>query len=113
MWDKKRNLIINYQKQVSDLGELKHLAAEMGIEPEDVEAIIEGQELGEERTVGKEEVKAKVLELIAGLDRGDGCDYGELMQNAGIAEGALDATVQELLEEGTCFEPRPGKIKRL
>jgi len=112
-WDRRRALVKAYQKQTSDLAELKNLASEFGVTAEEVEGIIEAQEFGEEVQLGKEEIKQKVLELIAACDHGEGCDYAELIERAGMAESALDETIQELLNEGSCFEPRPGKIKRL
>lgn len=112
-WDRRRAMIKAYQKQTSDLAELKNLAAEFGVSAEEVEGVVEAQEFGEDVQLGKEDVKQKVLDLIAASDRGDGCDYSELIERAGMSEGALDEMVQELLAEGSCFEPRPGKIKRL
>jgi len=112
-WDRKRAMIKAYQKQTSDLSELKNLAAEFGVSAEEVESIVEAQEFGDDVKLDKEDVKEKVLELIATCDQGEGCDYSELIERAGMDESALDETVQELLGEGSCFEPRPGKIKRL
>lgn len=112
-WDRKRALVKAYQKQTSDLAELKNLAGEFGVSAEDVEGIVEAQEFGEDVELGKDEIKQKILDLIATCDHGEGSDYAELIERAGMAESALDETVQELLAEGSCFEPRPGKIKRL
>jgi RPA family protein len=112
-WDRKRALVKAYQKQTSDVAELKSLALEFGISSEDVEGMVEAQEFGEDIHVGKEEVKQRVLDLIASCDHGEGCDYSELIERAGMQESALDETMQELLSEGSCFEPKPGKIKRL
>lgn len=112
-WDRKRALVKAYQKQTSDLSELRNMAAEFGVGAEDIEGIVEAQEFGEEVQLGKDEVKQKVLEMIASCDHGEGCDYAELIERAGMDESALDEVVQELLAEGSCFEPRPGKIKRL
>ena len=112
-WDRKRAMIKAYQKQTSDLAELKNLAAEFGISAEEVESTVEAQEFGDDVKLDKDDVKQKVLEMITTCDHGEGCDYSELIERSGMDESALDETVQELLGEGSCFEPRPGKIKRL
>lgn len=112
-WDRKRALVKAYQKQTSDLAELKNLAAEFGVSAEEVEGIVEAQEFGEDVQLSKEDTKQKILDLISTCDQGEGCEYAELIERAGMDESALDETVQELLSEGSCFEPRPGKIKRL
>jgi len=112
-WDRKRSMVKAYQKQTIDLAELKNLAAEFGIGDDEVEGVVESQEFGEDVQLGKDDVKQKILDLIAQCDHGDGCDYAELIERASMDEHSLDETVQELLEEGSCFEPKPGKIKKL
>lgn len=116
-WEQKRGLVASYAKQVSDINELKKLCSEIGVSPEDVEGVIEAQEAFAEEIAKSEAdrtaVKQRILDLITRLDAGDGCDYGSLIESAGLEEGVLDGIVQELLDEGSCFEPRPGKIKKL
>lgn len=63
----------------------------------------------EEKT--KQENVRKVIEAIKKLDKEDGADYSEISREIGITEEELDRIITELLEDGTCFEPRPGKIK--
>ena len=94
-WDRKRALVKAYQKQTSDLAELKSLASEFGVTPDEVEGIVEAQEFGEDVQLSKEDVKQKILDLIASCDQGEGCEYAELIERAGMAESALDETVQE------------------
>ena len=110
-WQRKRDVILNYQKQVSDLTELKNLLKEFNISSEEIEMILQLPEQ-EEKTNSVEE-KQKILDLIEKLDMGGGCDYSQLMEMSGLAENTLDSVIEELLEEGSCFEPRPGKIKKL
>jgi len=113
---KKRELILKYQRQTSDIEELKNLMTEMGVPSEEVEAIVESQEFTEdaqESKVQNEHNKTKVLSLIQQLDHGEGCDYLELLQTSGIEESVLDSVIEELLDDGECFEPRPGRIKKL
>ncbi len=106
--EKKRKIIMEHQKQTADISELERLMHErFGIQPEEVEAILQSHE---EPVPDKKE---EVLKLIEKLDEGNGCEYSELMAASGLPEDVLDSIVNELLSEGVCFEPRPGKIKKL
>jgi hypothetical protein len=53
------------------------------------------------------------LGLIEKLDAGQGCDYSELLEASKISEETMDSIINELLSDGVCFEPKPGKIKKL
>lgn len=106
--EKKRKLVLEHQKQTADMAELERLMKErFGILPEEVEAILQS---GEEPQQDKKE---EILKLIESMDEGNGCDYSELLKASGLPEDVIDSAVNELLSEGICFEPRPGKIKKL
>jgi RPA family protein len=113
---KKIERIRELQKQTSDLNELK-MAVGNTIPWEEVEGILEAQEMIEEKVEEKEiginEIKSRILELIDVLDKGEGADYQDIIKTSGFSERDIDIAVQELLESGVCFEPRPGKIKKL
>jgi len=88
------------------------LKERFGINEDDVESIVNSQDIsGDEEP--EENMKELVLELIVSLDKGQGAEYSEIMEKAGLQEDVLDNVINNLLEEGTCFEPRPGKIKKL
>ena len=112
-FNQKRSFVLEYLKQTSDLAELKRLLKErFGINEDDVESIVNSQDIsGDEEP--EENMKELVLELIISLDKGQGAEYSEIMEKAGLQEDVLDNVINNLLEEGTCFEPRPGKIKKL
>jgi len=104
----KRKIILEHQKQTADISELERLMHErFGIQPEEVEAVLQTQE---EPVPDK---KDEVLKLIEKMDEGSGCDYSELIGASGLPEDVIDVIVNELLSDGVCFEPRPGKIKKL
>src|SRR3989344_1901267 len=106
--ENKRKLILEHQKQTSDMTELERLMSErFGIDPEEVEAMLQVQEEPED------DKKAGMLKLIEKLDEGNGCDYADLIKASGLPEDVIDSVVNELLSEGSCFEPRHGKIKKL
>ena len=105
---RKKQLVLEYKSQVADASELAKVMKErFGIEQEELDAFLQ------QETPQPKEAKTEILKLIETLDAGEGCNYDELVQASGISEDVLDSVVNELLEEGSCFEPRPGKIKKL
>lgn len=54
-----------------------------------------------------------IMAAIEELDDGDGADYGDIQDEADIDEETLEDAVNDLLSDGTCYEPRPGRIKKL
>jgi RPA family protein len=104
------------QKQTSDLVELKTSVKEF-MPLEEAEGILEAQEMVEtiieEKTVSVSETKNKILRLIETLDKGEGTDYQDILTKSGFSEKDVDFAIQDLLESGVCFEPKPGKIKKL
>ncbi len=103
------------KKQTLDVNELKAIAKPF-MSGDDVESIIEAEELiGQikEPADEKKEAKDVILKLIEDLDKGGGASYAEVLEKSGLDESTVDTAVQELLESGVCFEPKPGKIKRI
>ncbi|PSH02036.1 MAG: hypothetical protein BRC26_02575, partial [Nanohaloarchaea archaeon QH_8_44_6] len=60
-----------------------------------------------------ENLEREVLEAIEDLDEGDGADYSEIVDGIDEPEDKLEDTINSLLSDGTCYEPQPGKIKKL
>ncbi|MBI4015851.1 MAG: hypothetical protein HY362_04000 [Candidatus Aenigmarchaeota archaeon] len=114
---KKISIVHQLQKQAADLAELKVLAGAQGVQADDVEAIHEAQELIEQKTeenVLKEtEVKDKVLVAIESLDKGSGAEYSAVAKSLAFPEPAVDSAISALLEDGICFEPRAGFLKKI
>ncbi|MFB6175319.1 MAG: OB-fold nucleic acid binding domain-containing protein [Candidatus Nanohalobium sp.] len=61
----------------------------------------------------RENLEREVLESIEELDEGDGADYSEIVDQIDEPEDKLEDTINGLLSDGTCYEPQPGKIKKL
>ncbi|MFB6241673.1 MAG: OB-fold nucleic acid binding domain-containing protein [Candidatus Nanosalina sp.] len=84
---------------------------------DEVDALL--QSFGEEFSTqpGQEDVEnleREVLEAVENLDEGDGADYSEILEQVEDAtEDQLEETINSLLSDGTCYEPQPGKIKKL
>lgn len=70
----------------------------------------------EETEEGKErngEFKKKIIKIIEKLDEGQGASYQDIIEEVEEDEKKIDEVINDLLTEGTCFEPRPGRIKKL
>jgi len=63
--------------------------------------------------LGVSSKKEDVHKAIEKLDKGKGADYQEILTKSGLSENDVDFAIQDLLESGVCFEPTPGKIKKL
>lgn len=104
------------QKQTSDLNEMKTLLGKEMVY-EDLESIIEAEvmfeEATEEKTITTNEIKNQILKLIEQIDKGDGADYQEIIKKSKFSENEVDFAIQDLLESGVCYEPKPGLIKKL
>ncbi len=113
---KKIKLVEEQKKNTSDITELEKALNNM-MSKEDIESIIEAESIiqsdTEEVAVKSAHNKEKVLELISKLDSGEGVEYQKIITESGLSENEVDTIIQDLLESGTCFEPLPGKIKRL
>jgi len=102
------------RKLCSDTLELKRVAKRFSISEEEVDAILLVEEaFGKAKVEDLEELKQVVLSLIKRLDRGEGCTYETLLKESKLDEQTLSRIVDELLNEGSCFEPRPGVVKAL
>ncbi|MBN2203055.1 MAG: hypothetical protein JW700_02635 [Candidatus Aenigmarchaeota archaeon] len=113
---KKIKKIQGLQKQTSDADELKALVKDfMGVE--DLDGIVEAQAVSEkiieEKTVTTSTIKSQLLKMIEKLDKGDGADYQEILKKSMFSENEVDIAIQDLLESGMCYEPTPGKIRKL
>ncbi len=57
------------------------------------------------------DLRKKVLSLIEQNE--DGIKYSDLILQIGAPEEAVEGVINELLGEGVCYEPTPGKIKKI
>jgi RPA family protein len=86
------------------------------LEEEEVDALL--QSFGEsfeqaETEEDRENLERKVLEAVEDLDDGEGADYADIVDEIDEPEDQLEDTINNLLSDGTCYEPQPGKIKKL
>lgn len=113
---RKYDIVIDCQKKTTDLSELKKLAMKkFKIKPEEIEAILLTQEILSE-SIPEENIserKDEIIKLIEKLDSGSGCEYSSIIRESGLSEEFVEKIIEELLNDGVCFEPRPGIIKLL
>lgn len=81
-------------------------------EQKEVPAAAGGEKQKDETAVPKD-ARAKILEIIGTKNNGEGAEHAEIVSASGISTEIVDSVLSELLSEGTCYEPRPGKIKIL
>jgi len=67
----------------------------------------------EESEREKEGDKKTVLGIIEDLDDGEGAGYSEIIEKSDMSEETVESVINDLLSDGTCYEPKPGKIKKL
>lgn len=59
----------------------------------------------------KEDIKAAVLKAIE--SKKDGAVFEDIVKAVNASEDKIEETIDELLSEGICYEPSPGKIKKI
>ena len=99
-------------KSTTDLDEIRKLAEAEGIDPGIVESIAESEEKEPEKE-DKKSLKDSILKIIDNLDEGTGAEYTAIITESKLSEVEVEEVINDLLSEGTCYEPRPGRIKRL
>ena len=58
-----------------------------------------------------EDLREKILGIISA--EMEGISYDSLIKKSGAAETDVERVVNEILDEGICYEPTPGKIKKI
>lgn len=92
--------------------EMFQLAKRKGIDKELLIQTESSEEESKEKE-DKKEIKEKILNIIAELDEGKGASYSDIIDKSEIEEKDIENIINDLLTEGTCYEPRPGRIKKL
>lgn len=64
-----------------------------------------------DKTKESADARAKILEIIK-AENGE-AEYSAILSLSGLPDKTVDAVLSELLSEGSCYEPRPGRIKLL
>ncbi|MDY6771555.1 MAG: OB-fold nucleic acid binding domain-containing protein [Candidatus Nanohaloarchaea archaeon] len=96
---------------------LEYLSAEEQFE---TASETEGGSSSQERSSGgsqsegdRENQEQLVLHAIDELDDGEGADYSDIIERVDMSEDEVEDVINDLLSDGTCYEPKPGRIKKL
>ena len=87
---------------------LESVLQKFGYDEETLDVILEN--LNVEKEV---DYKPQILEVINSLDEGEGVEVRKLFQMTNLSENILENALDQMLANGTLFEPSPGIIKRI
>ena len=97
--------------------EKKEIKKEDPAPPVEEEVIEEVLETPKEQTLlpkGEEPTpRKKVVDCIAGFDKGEGVEITTLKTSCGLDSDIVEKVLTDLMNEGEIFEPRAGKVKIL
>jgi len=111
-WKKKVELVKKNKDKMNEDELKKFLSEHYGFKESEVESIL--LTLGEKKEEKKDDdYENKIIEIINNLDDGEGASYSDIIKDSGLPENIVDNVVNQLLMDGICFEPRPGRIKKL
>lgn len=119
IWQSQKNkieIIKSAMKQIADQEELKiYVKEKHSIDPEESVAILQNisKSNDPQPKVESASYKDKILNIILTVGGADGADFGAIMEESKLDENIIDSTLNELLESGAIYEPRPGKFKKL
>lgn len=85
---------------------------------EDLKAYAKQLDIGEEAlsvVLVKREVdyKPKLLDIIATLDDGNGAEISKIFEIVKLPDSVVERTIDELLADGSIYEPMPGRFKQI
>ncbi|RLJ06383.1 MAG: hypothetical protein DRP18_00975 [Candidatus Aenigmatarchaeota archaeon] len=64
-----------------------------------------------EKEIDKTDVKKELLKLLE--KHSEGITYAEILEKMKLPEETLEPVINEVLAEGICYEPVPGKLKKI
>ena len=95
------------KSKAKDPDEIKKDIEKQGLEKHLVETFMTGEKEGKEKSI----LKKEILEAIESSS--DGIVYSELAKKVKAKETDLESAIDELLNDGICYEPSPGKIRKI
>jgi len=64
-----------------------------------------------QETADENALRKQILDVIAG--KPEGVEYSVIPESVSAPEAKIESVVNDLLSEGICYEPTPGKIKKI
>lgn len=102
----RKGIIDNLRKMQSHFSRedmIEH-AKRVGIDEDALDVVLEKKEA---------DYKPKILEIIDSLDSGEGAEIGKVFEVIKLPEATIERAVDELLAEGSIYEPMPGRFKKI
>jgi RPA family protein len=91
--------------------ELRKELVNKGLKKEWIEPFLRDDEGQGESGKEKRTLRNEILKIIE--DSKDGIVYSELMKKIKAEETEIESAIDELLNDGICYEPSPGKIRKI
>lgn len=85
---------------------VNYVKEKYALDKESLEVILESKKV-------EVDYKPKVLEVIQSLDEGEGVEISKLFEFLNLPEHVIESTIDELLTEGSLFEPKIGFLKKV
>lgn len=82
---------------------------------DEVDAVLQsfGEHFDSEEKEDRENLEREIISAVEDLSGEEGADYSDIAGKVDASESKLEETINSLLSEGTFYEPKPGKIKKL
>jgi RPA family protein len=93
-----------------EIGDIEELKKKYNVDAEALSGAVESLNTKEEKN---EDYKPLVLETLDKLDKGKGVEFKKLLKESKLQENIFEEVINELLSNGTCFEPKAGVLKRV
>ena len=81
-----------------------------GVDETALKVVLENARKESEKKI---DYKPKMLELISGIDDGNGVEIRKILEMSDLPENIIESTINDLLGDGVLFEPRPGVLKKI
>lgn len=65
----------------------------------------------EKKKEDNSELRKEILDVIGAEP--DGIEYGKILEKVKAEEAVVESVINEILAEGICYEPTPGKVKKI
>ena len=93
----------------ASIDEVKEIAAKkFSLDEEQLNVVLENLNIKKEI-----DYRPKLIEIIARFDSGKGIEMHKLFEQSELPEGVVESTINELLAEGSIFEPLPGILRKV
>lgn len=102
----RKGLVDNLRRMQRHLSgeDLRSYASRLGVDEETLGVVLVKREV---------DYKPKLLKIISTLDDGEGVEVAKIFEIVKLPEAVVERTIDELLANGSLYEPSPGKFKQI